>query len=49
MISQKTRQAPPLLHLNSPWRSGGIGSMPSSQYLSKQALVLKFGARGSQP
>merc|ERR1719339_456619 len=29
--------------------SGGIGSMPSSQYLSKQALVLKFGARGSQP
>ena len=27
----------------------GIGSMPSSQYLSKQALVLKFGARGSQP
>jgi len=28
---------------------GGIGSMPSSQYLQKQALVLKFGARGSQP
>ena len=69
MISQKTRQAPPLLHLYSPWwaqevsffKHGvsfinikpslltGIGSMPSSQYLSKQALVLKFGARGSQP
>ena len=63
--SQKTRQAPPLLHLYSPWRAqevnflhdneniptllSGIGSMPSSQYLSKQALVLKFGARGSQP
>ena len=67
--SQKTRQAPPLLHLYSPWwaqevsffKHGesylnikptllpGIGSMPSSQYLSKQALVLKFGARGSQP
>jgi len=29
--------------------SGGIGSMPKSQYLQKQALVLKFGARGSQP
>jgi len=29
--------------------SAGIGSMPKSQYLQKQALVLKFGARGSQP
>ena len=27
----------------------GIGSMPTTQYLQKQALVLKFGARGSQP
>jgi len=27
----------------------GLGSMPKSQYLQKQALVLKFGARGSQP
>jgi len=29
--------------------SAGIGSMPKNQYLQKQALVLKFGARGSQP
>merc|ERR1711872_651310 len=29
--------------------SAGIGSMPKSQYLQKQALVRKFGARGSQP
>jgi len=29
--------------------SGGIGSMSKNQYLQKQALVLKFGARGSQP
>jgi len=32
-----------------PSGSAGIGSMPKSQYLNKQALVLKFGARGSQP
>merc|ERR1711872_1212116 len=29
--------------------SAGIGSMPKNQYLQKQALVRKFGARGSQP
>ena len=29
--------------------AGGLGSLPKSQYLQKQALVLKFGARGSQP
>lgn len=28
---------------------GGLGSQPKTQYLQKQAVVLKFGSRGSQP
>merc|ERR1719153_189563 len=50
MISQKNATGSPAPTPQQPLvGSGGIGSMPSSQYLSKQALVLKFGARGSQP
>ena len=45
----KNATGSPAPTLQQPSGSASIGSMPKSQYLNKQALVLKFGARGSQP